>query len=64
MSKPKDKTAGKLREQYDQLDEYDTTSTRKDVREAKRKLKHHMTKHDRNQEKKALRQTLYSSTED
>lgn len=58
MSKPRDKTSAKLREHFDELSEIETASIRKDIREARRNAKKAMTKHNRNQDKRALRDAL------
>lgn len=62
--KPRDKTSQKLREVYDQLDEMDTSSSRKVVREAKRTAKKHMTKHNRSLDKRELRDVMYRGNSD
>lgn len=64
MSKPKDRRAGKLREQYDELEQYDTQTTRKLIRDAKRDIKKAMTKHDRNAGKRDLQQRIRGDDDD
>lgn len=58
MSKPTDRRAQHLREQFDELEQYDTQTTRKLIREAKRDIKKAMTKHDRNAGKRDLQRRI------
>lgn len=58
MSKPKDRRSGHLKEQFDELEQYDTQTTRKIIREAKRDVKKAMTRHNRNEGKRDLQRKI------
>jgi len=56
-----DKTEQLMREQFDKLDDIETATNKRDVREARRRLKQQMHKHARNVGKRQLRERLEDS---
>lgn len=53
-----DKTTQHLKDEFDKLGEVETQSNKRDVREARRKLKHAIHKRERNNGKQQLRHIL------
>lgn len=56
-----DKTEQRLKEQYDALGEVLTATNKRDVREARKRLKQQIHKHERNVGKRQLRDLLTNS---
>lgn len=56
--KPKDKTDAILKEQFQILAEMETASNRKEIRQARKQLKHFIHKNERNQGKRQVRELL------
>ncbi len=53
-----DKTTQRLKDKFDELGEVETQSNKKEVREARRRIKRAIHKRERNLGKKELRDTL------
>lgn len=61
--KPRNKTDALLKEQFDILDEMETSSNRKEIRLARARLKHFIHKNERRQGKQYIREQLSSIEE-
>lgn len=58
-----DKTEQLMREQFDKLGNVETATNKRDVREARRRLKQQLHKHERNVGKRMLRDQLYGDSD-
>lgn len=61
--KSQDKTEQILKEQFDRLGEVETSTNKRDVRHARKRIKHELHKHERNVGKRQLRDLLTDSEE-
>lgn len=64
MKPTNDKTTQRLKDKFDQLGEVETQSNKKEVREARRRIKRAIHKRERNIAKKQLRDTLEGKADD
>lgn len=64
MKPTTDKTTQRLKDRFDELGEVETQSNKKEVREARRRIKRAIHKRERNLGKKKLRDALEGKPDD